>query len=90
MRYGILALLLCTGCSMFRRPVVTAPCPPPPFVQHPQLRIHQLQGTASMAEILTAYVLDLAEVDGYSRRLEALLDAYRPPPEPAKKVEKPK
>jgi len=76
--------VLTTGC--FKRQIITAPCPPPPAVFHPTLRVHSLKPDSNFSEILTAYVLDLTEIDGYARRLEALLDAYRPAPEPAKKL----
>lgn len=82
-----LILLLTIGCSLFKPKVITAPCPPPPHVERPVLAVHALKPEASIIDVLTAYVLDAFVMDGYSRKLEALLAAYRPI-EPAKVVPK--
>jgi len=72
-----LALLL--GC--FTPPVVI-PCPPPPPVTQPTLRTAVLTSQTPADKVLEAYVLDLADWVGYGKRLEKLLDAYRPAPTP--------
>lgn len=87
MRHAALALLLCTGCSLLKPKIITAPCPPPPHVERPVLAVHSLKPEATIVDVLTAYVLDAIAMDGYSRKLEALLAAYRPV-EPAKVVPK--
>lgn len=87
MKPALLTLLLCTGCSLLKPKVITAPCPPPPHVERPALAVHSLKAEASFVDVLTAYVLDAIAMDGYSRKLEALLAAYRPI-EPAKVVPK--
>ena len=87
MKRAVLALLLCTGCSWLKPRVITAPCPPPPVVVRPALKVGDLKPDSTIVDILTAYVLDAIVMDGYSRKLEALLAAYRPI-EPAKVVPK--
>lgn len=68
--------VLYTGC--FKQQPITAPCPPPPYIERPTLKAPALKAEATMVDVLTAYVLDAIAMDGYSRKLEALLAAYRP------------
>lgn len=87
MKRAALALLLCSGCSWFKPKIITAPCPPPPMVERPELKFPKLPETATLVDIVTALVLDALSRDGYERKLEAILDAYRPA-EPAKILKK--
>ncbi len=82
----LLAMALLIACSACCRPqVVTAPCPPPPFLVPPPLRVHALKPEATLSEMLVAALTDLAEQVGFRDRIQAALDAYRPI-EPAKTV----
>ena len=75
---GTLAALSLAAALACRKPVyVPVPCPEPPPVQCPDLRVRKLAADASASEVFEAYTLDLAEYVGYSQQLEALLAAYR-------------
>jgi len=65
-----LALLLALGCV---KPPIAVPAPPPARIVRPVLRVRQLPETATTAEVLNAYVLDLAEQAGYADQLETLI-----------------
>jgi hypothetical protein len=59
------------GCC--KPQLVPVPPPPPPRILRPALRIHALTPASTDAEILRAYVLDLADQVGYASQLEILL-----------------
>jgi hypothetical protein len=67
-------LLVCMAC---KPTIITVPCPKPPAVVRPNLRVKELSQDATMQDILKAYVLDLADQVGYSNELEAILNGYR-------------
>jgi hypothetical protein len=73
-----LVLVALVGCSQ-KPAVVPAPCPPPPAIPRPALRVDKLPPDAPLADVARAYALDLADVIGWAHQLEAALDAYRPP-----------
>jgi hypothetical protein len=75
MKYIILVLLLFTGCM--KPQVITTPCPKPPEIAQPVLRVKSLTSDSTIAAVLKAYTLDLAEQVGYAEQLKALLAAYK-------------
>ena len=75
MKWLALILLLFVGCN--KPQVITAPCPKPPEIAAPVMRVKSLPSDASMQDVLKAYVLDLADQVGYAKQLEALLSAYK-------------
>jgi hypothetical protein len=79
-----LALAMVACCKPI---IVPAPCPPPPILTPPPLRIHTLKPEATLGEMLTAALTDLAEQIGFRDRQAAALDAYRSP-DPPKVVKK--
>lgn len=81
-----LSLGLLAGCC---KPPVVVPCPPPPPVSQPSLRVTALTPQSAPAQVLEAYVLDLAEWVGYAKKLETILNAYRPVPTTAPPPSKP-
>lgn len=83
-----LALLL-GACLLGCTKPVAVPCPEPPTIPRPTFRIHQLPQDASTAQVLEAYVLDLAEQVGYADQLEAILDGYRRKPAPSTPAPRP-
>jgi len=70
---AILILGVGLACS---KPVV-APCPTPPQVVAPILRVSKLTTTAIPVEVFEAFVLDLEAEIAYSRQLSTILDGYR-------------
>ena len=66
-----LAILAAAGCCEPK--VITVPPPTPPRIQRPALRVKTLPPTATTAQVLEAYVLDLADQVGYADQLEVLI-----------------
>jgi hypothetical protein len=73
-----LALILFVLLISCKPPVViTVPCPKPPEIVRPDLRIKKLRTESTTREVIEAYVLDLAEQVGYADQLESILSGYR-------------
>ena len=86
-----LAMLALAGCAaspavrtqVVRVPVpIVQPCPAPSVPARPALPIAALAATSSPAQVMRAYVVSVAMLEGYVEQLEALLGVQRKPAPP--------
>ncbi len=89
-----LAMLSLAGCAaspavrtqVVRVPVpIVQPCPAPSVPARPALPIAALAATSSPAQVMRAYVVSVAMLEGYVEQLEALLGVQgKPVPDPVR------
>lgn len=83
--FGMLALAGCAASPVVRTQVVRVPvpivqpCPTPSVPARPALPIAALAATSSPAQVMRAYVVSVAMLEGYVEQLEALLGVQRKP-----------
>ena len=86
-----LAMLSLAGCAaspavrtqVVRVPVpIVQPCPAPSVPARPALPIAHLAATSSPAQVMRAYAVSVAVLEGYAEQLEALLGVRREPAPP--------
>jgi hypothetical protein len=68
----VIAFLALMAACKTPQPIIVQ-APPPPRIVRPVLRVHSLPPTATVTEVLKAYVLDLTEQSGYADQLETLI-----------------
>jgi hypothetical protein len=87
-------MLSLAGCAaspavrtqVVRVPVpIVQPCPAPSVPARPALPIAALAATSSPAQVMRAYVVSVAMLEGYVEQLEALLGVQgKPVPDPVR------
>lgn len=86
MKKLLAALLLITvvGCCKPQ----AAPCPRLPEPSRPELRVSKLPPDAPIEDVLQSYVLDLAEVLGWGRQMQVVIQSHNMVPDAKTKPNK--